>query len=139
MRELDQRARSLRVAQHGQIDRAVLGDHPLHVMARRGDARAFAERGDDGRHAGAPTFAVDLRQRKLCPSGAAAAPLTKDSWPPVPEYCRPPSESAATCPARSIDSAPLMLVRRGSICSTDVSFTSVTGRMRTDGLPSSQR
>src|SRR5436190_608690 len=86
-----------------------------------------------------PTFAVDLRQRKLRPSGAAAAPLTKDSWPPVPEYCRPPIESAATCPARSIDSAPLMLVRRGSCCSTDDSFTSVTGRMRTDGLPSSQR
>src|SRR5262245_7677944 len=84
-----------------------------------------------------PTLAVDLRQRKLWPPGDSQAPLMKDSWPPAPEYCRPPTQSAATCPARSIESAPLMLVSRGTRESTDAPFTSVTGSMRTDALASS--
>ena len=138
MRDLDQRVRPLDIAEHCEVDRAILRHDVLHVMTRRGDPRVPpAKAGTMVDTRVPPTLAVDLRQRKLRPSGAATAPLTNDSWPPAPEYCRPPIASAATWPARSIDSAPLTLVRRGSRHSTDGPFTSVTGSMRTDGLPSS--
>src|SRR5438552_8797182 len=84
----------------------------LHVMTRRGDPHAPREGRQVVDTRVPPTLAVDLRQRKLRPSGAATAPLTNDSWPPAPEYCRPPIASTATWPARSIDSAPLTLAPR---------------------------
>ncbi len=62
---------------------------------------------------------------------------TKSSWPPIPEYCREPSESAATCPSRSTSSAPLIVtMSRFSAMSMGV-FTASTGRNRTSALPSS--
>src|SRR5262249_41621349 len=44
-----------------------------------------------------PTLTVDLKHSMLIPPGASAAPMTKASAPPTPEYCRPPMWSAATC------------------------------------------
>ena len=130
---LDERARPRRVVEHREVDGAVLGHDPLHVMARRRDAASPpASAVDDRRDAVCrATVAVERRQRKLRPSGASPAPLTNDSWPPVPEYWRPAIASAATWPARSIASAPLMLVSRGRRASTAGPLTSVTGSMRT--------
>ena len=84
------------------------------------------------------TVAVDGRHTSECPPGDMLAPDVKSSCPPTPENWRAPIVSAATCPARSTASAPLIEIMRSFRAMTSGEFVTSTGRKRTAGLSCSQ-
>ena len=97
MGEPDERASPLDVAEDREIGRAVLGDDPVHVVSRRGDAarrRPAAARW--WRRAARGPWRSTEAQQALPARRLGRRPCTNDSAPPTPEYWRPPMWSAAT-------------------------------------------
>ncbi len=78
---------------------AELGHDDVDLMARRRDAGAERELRDDSRDAPLrPSSPWTGRQISDRPPSENAAPVTKSSWPPIPECSRSPMRSATTWP-----------------------------------------
>src|SRR5437762_11516883 len=69
MRDLDQRVRPLDIAEHCEVDRAILCHDVLHVMTRRGDPRAPREGRHDGRHSCTAHLGGRLEAEEASPFG----------------------------------------------------------------------
>jgi len=69
-----------------------------------------------------PELVTDGRAMMGLPPSESAAPRMKSIWPPTPEYCRSPMESAQTWPVMSTSMAELMAVTFGFRRMTAVSL-----------------
>ena len=97
----------------------------------RRDDRALGECGRRCARSGAPpTTEVERRHTSERSSSDSPDGAMKSSWPPMPEYCRPPMVSATTWPCRSTLSAPLIVIIDRLRAITSGAFTTSTGQER---------
>ena len=121
----------------GELGGAVLGDDHVDLMAGRGDHRSAVEPGNDPRAELAVHLTVEGRQSRERSSSSRPEPAAKSSWPPIPEYWRPPIVSATTWPWTSTASAALIEIIRRLAAIRSGELTTSTGRKATSALPSS--
>ena len=83
---------------------------------------------------GLPLAVLDAKAVIETPPSDIVAPLTKSSWPPVPEKILVPIESAQIWPVRSTSTAELIAIMFGLREMTQGSLTYLMSFIRTSGL-----
>src|SRR5262249_13578756 len=116
-----------------EVDGAVLGDDPLHVVARRGDGRPPPELGHDGRDE--PT--LDRRRRLEADDALPARRLAgagHECLVPADPPLLPAPDVVGRCPSIPCASRAFTLTKGRGGRGSAGSSTAETGSMRTSGL-----